>query len=95
MTGFQIIELREALNMSRPELAHALNVVPATLANWEKNGPHNLGAEVLGGLHSAVFDTKDQGADRSARIERIADELRLGLGALLFRRIMEHVGASR
>lgn len=91
MTGFQIIQLREALNMSRPDLARALNVTSTTLANWEKDGPHGLGAEVLGGLHQAVFDVDDAGSERSARVERIAGELRLGLGALLFYRLLELV----
>ena len=93
MTGFQITALREALNMSRPELARALNVTPTTLANWEKDNPHGLGSEVLQGLYLAVFDGGDEvrSASWSARVEKIATELRLGLGAMLFFRIVNHV----
>ena len=94
MTGFQIIDLREALNMSRPELARALNVTPTTLANWEKHEPHNLGLEVLSGLYQAVFDVADQGAERSARIEKIASKLHLGLGSMLCFALLDHANEN-
>jgi len=91
VTGTQVVELREALDMSRLEMSHALNVTPSTLAHWEKDGPHTLGMAVLLGLHSAVFNPKDEGAERSSRILRIAGQLRLGLGALLFMQMMDVV----
>jgi transcriptional regulator with XRE-family HTH domain len=93
VTGFQIAQLREALNMSRPELARALSITPNTLANWEKDSPHGLGSEVLHGLYLAVFDGGDEvrSAAWSARVEKLAIELRLGLGAMLFFRLMNYV----
>lgn len=97
MTGAQIIQLREALGMSRPELARALNVASATMASWETEGPHHLGHEVLWGLYSAVFNQRGDAAANSARIERIAGELKLGFGAMLSMRLLDYVarGGSR
>jgi transcriptional regulator with XRE-family HTH domain len=95
VTGFQIIELREALNMSRAELARSLNVAPMTLMAWENDGPHNLGLEVLSGLHRAVFGPRDEGTERSARLEQIATELRLGLAAMLCFRLFDTVSKTR
>jgi len=97
VTGLQVVDLREALGMSQLELARALNVVPSTLDRWEKDGPHSLGLEVLASLHRAVFEPEDEGADRSARLGRIATELRLGLGAVIYFRLLDVVskGGSR
>jgi transcriptional regulator with XRE-family HTH domain len=83
VTGFQVVELRDALGMSRPVFARALNITPTTLRNWEMAEPHGLGHEVLQGLYNAVFDPSDAGADRSARIDRIAMKLQLGFGSML------------
>lgn len=74
--------------MSQQELARSLSVVPATLDRWEKEGPHSLGLEVLYGLHRAVFDPRDEGVDRAERLTRIATELRLGLGAVIYFRLL-------
>jgi hypothetical protein len=70
-------------------------VTSSTLANWEKDAPHGLGREVLQGVYNAVFDPKDEGADRSARIDRIAAELRLGLGAMLCYRLLDLTSQSK
>lgn len=93
MTGPQVTELREALRLSPSEMARALGTGPLTFSNWEKSGPHNLGLEVLWGLHRAVFGVDDQGAAREARIERISGQLRLGIGALLYFGMLSRVAA--
>lgn len=82
MTPDDISGLRAKLALNRRDLAHGLGISPATIERWESGAAPLRGAhlDVLGGISRAI----EAGADPEA----VGRELALGLGAMIFHRLI-------
>lgn len=76
--------LRARIGLSRAEWARALNVNERTVARWEDGQePGGVAAEVMRGISSAL----DEGADP----KRVGRLVSLGVGGLLYYRLMQPI----
>jgi transcriptional regulator with XRE-family HTH domain len=92
MDAASIKSLREAMGLTPTELAKALNIAVFTVRRWEtgQNEPTGLQSEVLQALRSVV-------GRMPIRARDVGDQLRLGLGAMIFQLLtvsMERIDAA-
>ena len=81
MTPAEIQHIRETFQLSKPDLARALNVALYTVTRWERDDgsePAGLQLEVLRALHLTALAVDPE----EARI--VAGRIALGIGALIY-----------
>lgn len=85
--------MRRHLQMTQEEFARVMSVAKLSVQRWESGGlPAGLHRDVLSSISSAIH-AATMGRDGGARLAQIRSRLEGGVSALVYKRLVEEVGA--